>query len=183
MLLFKSRLLVIALLSASVAGCSTFGVKGPIVTSSSTRPAMAAAVQSKPVASAPVIPEGADFSTAVAMIAQTPGSGVKSVGKATVGTPDADNSMALALAAIKTDSAPVVAMPSKPKAKPSKPKAAATPKKETAEPAVAATAEIAAASVADPVAPVTCPLDGTRIPGCVPATTVFGQEVAPVKRF
>lgn len=166
------------MLAVPLAGCSTMSLKGQHVASTS-RPAMAAAVQSPaPTVAAPVIPEGADFSTAVAMIAQTPGTGVVAVGK-TPAVPEAQNTTALALAAIQPKLAPIPELTPAP-AKPKKSASKKAPKVVVEAPAPAA---LVSSSDLPAVAPKTCPLDGTPAPGCVPAKTVLGEAIVPVKRF
>lgn len=167
---FRTALYLAATVPAlALGGCASVGTSTSV--SAVARPMTPAPVQSQVAAPAvPALPADADFSTAVAVLANTPGSGVVAVGR-TPSTRPEDRVTALALAA----------SPAKPAASaPSRPRAAATPparppvpasRPDDLRPVEAAKAEPVAC---DPVAPV---------PGCVAPKTVLGDPIIPVRRF
>lgn len=152
MILIGRAALVVGM-AALLGACSTMGRPAATAqsTTSTTRPVAVATIQAPQAA--PNL-QGMDFTQAVAALAQTPGTGVVSVG--------APSALALtAPATPRSNPAPSPARPS-----------TAAPK---------AVAVVASPPV--PLAPVVpdCTLRPLP-PGC-PATTVFGEDIAPVRRF
>lgn len=155
---FRLPLVLVILSITSLAGCATVG--SSVSVSSVSRPMPAATAQVATSRRAPQIPEGSDFSTAVALLAQTEGSGVVAVN-------GARPSSALAL------------VEEKPTKKPKKPK----PSKKAA---VAAALEAPPAPVTKPAASPDCSIPTVPpLPYCASAavTTAFGDPIVPVQRF
>lgn len=151
-MILLGRAALIVGMASLLGACSTMGK--PTATAQSTtatvRPVAVATIQ------APQTPpnlQGMDFTQAVAALAQTPGTGVVSVGAPS----------ALALTAPATPrSTPAPARPSSPAPAPQAVAAAKQP-----EPVVAASPN--------------CSLRPLPV-GC-PSTTVFGEDISPVRRF
>lgn len=141
----------------SLAGCASMGTSNVSV-SSLTTPLAVAPEQSLPRIGAPTqIPEGSDFSTAVAMLAQTEGTGIVAVNP---------GKSADTLALVDDVQKPPKKRPGTKRA----PKHIAPPVRHEAE-----------------AAPLPAPrpvcTDGSIDPRCPPPVTPWGQPVVPVKRF